>query len=84
MEVIDIATNFYKYGILPELVGKWYTRTPPITVPSTQAASSGLSSQASHASALLPSPKASTSESPIASQGGNSQETWCYCKTEES
>ena len=75
MEAIDKATNFYKYGILPELVGKWYTRTPPITVPSTQAASSGLSSQASHASALLPSPQASTSESPIASQGGNSQET---------
>ena len=58
-EAIDKATNFYKYGILPELVGKWYT-----------AASSGLSGQAlSHGSALLPSPQA-TSGSPT--QGGTS------------
>ena len=64
MEAINKATKFYKYGILPELVGKWYTRTPSITVSSTQAAS-GLSSQASsHASALLPSPQASTSGLP--------------------
>ena len=72
LEAIDKATNFYKYGILPELVGKWYT-----------AVSSGLSGQAlSHGSALLPSPQASTSGS--SSQGGTSQETWCYCNTEES
>jgi len=72
LEAIDKATNFYKYGILPELVGKWYT-----------AASSGLSGQAlSHGSASLPSPQASTSGS--SSQGGTSQETWCYCNTEES
>ena len=23
-----IARNFFKYGILPEIIGKWYTRTP--------------------------------------------------------
>ena len=81
MEAIDKATKFYKYGILPELVGKWYTRTPSIAVPSTQATSSGLSSQASRASALLPSPQTSTS---VSLSQGDSQETWCYCKTEES
>jgi len=43
LEAIDKVTNLYKYGILPELVGKWYT-----------AASSGLSGQALiHGSALL-------------------------------
>ena len=23
-----MATTFFKYGILPELLGKWYTRIP--------------------------------------------------------
>jgi len=59
LEAIAKATNFYKYGILPELVGKWYT------------AASSLSGQAlSHGSALLPSPQASTSGS--SSKGGTS------------
>ena len=34
METIDKATKFFKYGILPELVGKWYTRSPQIMDPS--------------------------------------------------
>ena len=25
-EAIDKATTFFKYGILPEVVAKWYTR----------------------------------------------------------
>ena len=25
-EAIDKATTFFKYGVLPELVAKWYTR----------------------------------------------------------
>ena len=59
-EAIDKATNFYKYDILPELVGKWYTRIQPIE----QATSSALSSQtSSHASALHPLHQASTSAS---------------------
>ena len=25
---IDEVTSFFKYGVLPELLGKWYTKTP--------------------------------------------------------
>ena len=25
-EAIDKATTFFKYGVLPELIGEWYTR----------------------------------------------------------
>ena len=28
---MDKATDFFKYGVLPELVGKWYTRVPLIS-----------------------------------------------------
>lgn len=27
-EVMENVTNFFKYGVLPEIVGKWYTRKP--------------------------------------------------------
>ena len=26
--VIEEVTSFFKYGVLPELLGKWYTKTP--------------------------------------------------------
>ena len=26
--VVDKVTNFFKLGILPELVGKWFTKAP--------------------------------------------------------
>ena len=45
IEASDKATKFFKYGILPELVGKWYTRPPNITVLSSQASTSGSPSQ---------------------------------------
>jgi hypothetical protein len=32
---MDKATEFFKYGVLPELVGKWYTRVP-LTSPDMQ------------------------------------------------
>ena len=35
MEAIDKATRFFKYGILPELIGKWYTCLPQISEPSS-------------------------------------------------
>lgn len=35
-EAIDKATVFFKYGILPELVGKWYTRPPPVLSSETE------------------------------------------------
>ena len=43
METIDKATKFFKYGILPELVGKWYTRSPQIMDPSSSQASTSAS-----------------------------------------
>ena len=27
-QAIDKVTNFFKLGVLPELVGKWYTKAP--------------------------------------------------------
>ena len=27
-EAMDRATEFFKYSVLPELMGKWYTRPP--------------------------------------------------------
>ena len=29
MSALSKCTNFFKYGILPEILGKWYTRLPP-------------------------------------------------------
>lgn len=48
-EAIDKATKFFKYGILPELIGKWYTRPP--CVPLVQVSSSQESTSASYSQA---------------------------------
>ena len=50
MEAIDKATTFFKYGVLPELTGKWYTRPPSLalgTEPSLQALSTSSETQES-------------------------------------
>ena len=63
-KAIEKATVFFKYGVVPELVGKWYTRSPPIPV--CPMISSSQDSE-------------ETKEADTASE-----ETWCYCKKEES
>ena len=39
-EAINKACTFFKCGILPELVAKWYTRLPTSTVEESQASTS--------------------------------------------
>ena len=31
-EAMGKATEFFKYGVLPELLGRWYTRNPPVVL----------------------------------------------------
>ncbi len=40
MTAIEKATEFFKYSILPELLGKWYSKPPKSTVNSNIASSS--------------------------------------------
>ena len=54
MEAIDKATTFFKYGVLPELIGKWYIRPPSLalgTEPSLKALSTSSETQESSSGA---------------------------------
>ena len=73
-EAIDKATNFCKYGILPELVGKWYTCIQPIEQATNSVKHHHMLQLCNHYTKLLL----------VHHQGDNNQEMWCYCKTEES
>ena len=65
---IDKATHFFRICILPEILGKWYTR--PFSVPlQTNSKTGGLSEQCS--------PCTSTSD------GGLNKKLYCYCKQPE-
>lgn len=35
-DAIDKATTFFKYGVLPELIAKWYTQPSSISTSSSQ------------------------------------------------
>lgn len=67
-EAMDRATTFFKYGVLPELVGKWYTHPCSETsaVP-TQDLEQPSSSSATTSNELSPTEK-----------------KWCYCRGEDS
>ena len=66
VQALDNASEFFKCRILPELVGKWYTKAPVyrkiMTATEEQATSEA------------------DSESLAASTAQNSNEVWCYCK----
>lgn len=70
-EAIDKATVFFKYGILPELVGKWYTRPPP-PPPTSPLSQTSISTLPTCTEAGTSTEEATTLDC-----------TWCYCKREE-
>ena len=67
-QAFDNATAFFKYGILPELVGKWYTKAPVYR--------QILVNEAQEPSAI----NSANSEVGSSTQMQNSDDVWCYCK----
>ena len=64
--LMDDIKHFFMYGVLPEIVGKWYTRKPI-------ADSSGIVPDASSITeATLMSSSTSSTE--------DTEEVWCYCR----
>ena len=61
--VLENVKNFFVYGVLPEIVGKWYTRGPV-------ADPSGVVS--------LPTTSASTTMEPGENENDNGR-SWCFC-----
>lgn len=68
-DAIDKATTFFKCGILPELVGKWFSRLPVV--------------QAEAPVTNEPDTK-SADELQDTASSSSSEEKWCYCKSEAS
>ena len=79
-KALDQATNFFKYSLLPELLGKFYSRLPSQKTNEPEAAceSEPLSVPHHDQNAQSSAPQENHS-----SQEQN-QEVWCYCRTEES
>ena len=83
---VDKSLHFFKVCILPEILGRWYSRPPPVAPSSTSSAisldcTSPPSSAMNSASTSLPS-SATNSESttsPPSSSAVNSA-LYCYCK----
>lgn len=74
-QALTLATKFFKYAILPELLGKYYSRLPTLPADEAETPSPALHEDQNQESS--------------ASQGNNvfqdhSQDIWCYCRTEES
>ena len=63
------ATTFYKTGILPELLGKWYSKVSMVN-PNPETVST------TSKEALTTAPSSTSTIK-------NSSEKWCYCQTEE-
>ena len=66
---IDKATIFFKYGILPELLGKWYTKPPKPKVIDFSLDNSSSENICGSAT--------------VCSDGDSTIEFWCYCKGED-
>lgn len=71
------ATKFFKYAILPELLGKYYSRLP------TQAGDEAETIEPLPALHQDQNQQSSASQGSKTSQDHN-QDVWCYCRAEES
>ena len=82
MDAISKCEQFIKLAVLPEMLGKWYTKksTSTITVEST--APGNIGSMGSPAA--IEHPKTAVSMEPESEQEKQQDELWCYCRTGES
>ena len=73
---IDKATTFYKFEVLPELIGKWYTKAPMFRSDLASATAPTTSNVMEDSSMVAAITTSNTTED-------DGKEKWCYCQTEE-
>ena len=78
---LEKSTEFFKYGILPELLGKWYTKLPS----QLQVSTSESSSVSPRENTLLSSEIAeSLCSEDISFPPEEYTQVWCFCRMDES
>ena len=75
---VDKATTFYKSGVLPELIGKWYSRPQKVCVDSATSVTAPTCNNSNASSSVTALATSNTTEDKT---DGN--EKWCFCQMEE-